>query len=391
MRIKLYQPYSIYEVGARSGQEDFILPLEGKATADNRLFIVCDGMGGHEHGEVASSTVATALDEYFGEHFDCNEPLPDEAVTQALDYAYTKLDAADDGNYKKMGTTLTMLCFHKAGVTAAHIGDSRIYHVRPGKGLIYVSRDHSLVFDLYRSGEITYDEIKTHPNKNIITRAVQPGIENRVKPDIVHITDIEPGDYFYLCSDGMLEQMDDDELYRLLSAPMSDDKKRQRLLDVSRDAHDNHSAYLLHVDEVSHELGDPSSEDGDENTSTYNALNMKLVDQVETTDSETATPPASDPQTPPTETDQQPLPLSQRPALGWGLFKWLILMFIAAVLAAGAYFYTSRSHSKDKPLVERDKKDSEGVASGIKPVPSPQTGDDTTVSVAPIKPVTHPD
>ena len=254
-----------------------------------------------------------------------------------------------------------------------------------------MSRDHSLVFDLYRSGEITYDEIKTHPNKNIITRAVQPGIENRVKPDIVHITDVEPGDYFYLCSDGMLEQMEDDELFRLLSAPESDDDKRQRLIDATREAKDNHSAYLLHVDEVSRELGDPTSEDGDERTSAFNALNMKPVNQVETADSETAAPSVPEPQTPSAEAEQQPQPESGRPTFGWGLLKWLLLMLLAAVIALGTYLYVGRGHSKDKPRVERDSVNKDESTGGIKPVPSPKTSDDTTTSVAPIEPVSHPD
>ena len=175
MIIKLYQPQAIHEMGQRKNQEDFIYPALGDATASDCLYIVCDGMGGHEHGEVASMTFATALARFFEARVSPDIVLTDAMITDAIDSAYAQLDAVDDGNYKKMGTTLTILYFHRGGVTAAHIGDSRIYHIRPGVGLLYVSRDHSLVFDLYQSGEISYGEMKTSPQKNLITRTVQPG------------------------------------------------------------------------------------------------------------------------------------------------------------------------------------------------------------------------
>ena len=76
-----------------------------------------------------------------------------------------------------MGTTLTLLYFACNGVTAAHIGDSRIYHIRPNVGLLYQSRDHSLVYDLFQAGEISYEEMATFPQKNVITRAMSPGEE----------------------------------------------------------------------------------------------------------------------------------------------------------------------------------------------------------------------
>ena len=173
-----------------------------------------------------------------------------------------------------MGTTLTLLYMHRGGVTCAHIGDSRIYHIRPGKGLLYVSRDHSLVFDLYQSGEISFDEMKTSPQKNIITRAIQPGVDNRVRADIIHITDVRPEDYFYLCSDGMLEQMENEELSMLLSADASDEKKKQRLIAETLDNKDNHSAYIIHVKSVTAETGDELLIN-EEPTARCNALNIR--------------------------------------------------------------------------------------------------------------------
>lgn len=275
MKIELFPPLSIMELGQRKNQEDAI------AQWDNRLFVLCDGMGGHEHGEVASQTVCQSIVDWFSENVNISEPFNDKQLLAALDYAYTELDKKDDGNLRKMGTTLTLLYTHAQGITAAHIGDSRIYHIRnsyaTGKSdeiLLYQSRDHSLVFDLYQAGEITYDEMRNSPQKNIITRAMQPGIDNRVRPDIIHITDIRPGDWFYLCSDGMLEQMDDDELSALLTSKTTDEAKRLQLIDATRLNQDNHTAWLIHIKDVQPEADDNSLVN-EEPTARCNALNMK--------------------------------------------------------------------------------------------------------------------
>ena len=212
MKITIHQPLYIFEIGQRANQEDCLYPTGEKATSEDRLFVLCDGMGGHEHGEVASQTVCKALGNWFSDNMAPSQPLTDNQLLAALEYAYNALDTKDNGGIKKMGTTLTLLYIHRCGVTCAHIGDSRIYHIRPqssspsgrlGGAILYQSRDHSLVFDLFQSGEISHEEMETFPQKNIITRAMQPGEENRMRPDIVHITDVQPGDYFYMCSDGM--------------------------------------------------------------------------------------------------------------------------------------------------------------------------------------------
>lgn len=277
MKIEIYQPQAIWELGQRDNQEDSIFPMFDKATDDDRLFILCDGMGGHEHGEVASQTVCKAMSNAIP---SLGKPsFTDDDLLYALQAAYRQLDSLDNSHLKKMGTTLCLLYFHSGGVTAAHIGDSRIYHIRPKENrILYQSRDHSLVYDLYQAGEISYEEMRTSPQKNIITRAIQPGEESRVRPAIVHIADIQPGDYFYICSDGMLEQMDNDELCRLLSADGSDEKKRMQLIAATSDNKDNHSAYLIHIKEVAHEAGDDLLLD-DEQITKDNALNIRPQSQ----------------------------------------------------------------------------------------------------------------
>lgn len=273
MKIEIYQPQAIWELGQRDNQEDSIFPAFGKATDDDHLFILCDGMGGHEHGEVASQTVCKAMSDTILSL--SKQSFTDDDLLYALQAAYRQLDCLDNSHLKKMGTTLCLLYFHKGGLTAAHIGDSRIYHIRPKENrIIYQSRDHSLVYDLYQAGEISYDEMRTSTQKNIITRAIQPGEENRVRPAIVHITDIQPGDYFYICSDGMLEQMSNEELCHLLTSDGSDEKKRMQLIAATSDNKDNHSAYLIHIKKVEHESGDSLLLE-DEQTSKDNALNIR--------------------------------------------------------------------------------------------------------------------
>ena len=266
MKISLYPPLSIHEIGQRTNQEDTI------AQWDNRLFVLCDGMGGHENGEVASQTVCQSLVKWFENNIKDNS-FSDDLFLAALEQAYSELDTFDNVSLRKMGTTLTLLYIHSEGITAAHMGDSRIYHIRPNVGVLYQSRDHSLVFDLFQSGEISYDEMQNFAQKNIVTRAMTPNEDNRMRPDIIHIMDIQPWDYFYMCSDGMLEQMNNNELAALLSSDVSDEEKRQRLIAATANNQDNHSAWLIHVKDIIREEGDEQLIN-EEPTARCNAINI---------------------------------------------------------------------------------------------------------------------
>ena len=219
---------------------------------------------------------------WFEQNVNPDESFTDDQLREGLDYAYQQLDKFADGNPKQMGTTLTLLYIHKQGVTAAHIGDSRIYHIRPEVGVLYQSRDHSLAFDLFQSGEISYEEMLNFNQKNVITRAMTPGEDNRHRPDIIHITDIQPGDYFYMCSDGMLELMSNDELMTMLSSEATDEEKRKQLIKATVNNQDNHSAWFIQVKDVIKEEGDEALEN-EEPTSRCNAINIipKVIEASE--------------------------------------------------------------------------------------------------------------
>lgn len=245
---------SVSEIGQRQNQEDSIYPLLGNVNDSDRLFILCDGMGGHEGGEVASSTVCASMSEYLNERCDAEGSFRKVDFDHALSVAYDALDARDNGGAKKMGTTMTFLKFHSKGCMVAHIGDSRIYHIRPSASgedrIRYVSYDHSLINDLVASGQMTPEEAKNSNQKNVITRAMQPGLNPRPKADVYNIEDIRPGDCFYMCTDGMLERMDDMELADILSEPGSVEAKLQEIVSRTAENRDNHTAHLIEVEDV---------------------------------------------------------------------------------------------------------------------------------------------
>ena len=258
--------YSIWEYGQRIDsegkphQEDSIFPAFEQQKDSDRLFILCDGMGGHEAGEVASSTVCSAMSKSIFESApDSEGDFSDDNLKKAIADAFDSLDALPIGDVsaeKKMGTTMTFLKFHNKGCTIAHMGDSRVYHIRPGKGrddtrILFKTNDHSLVNDLIKVGELTPEEAKQSKQKNIITRAMQPKMERHPKPDIYHTVDIKPGDYFYMCSDGMLEQMEDENLlFNFSEATGDDDNKVKILTQATSQNLDNHSAIIIHVLDV---------------------------------------------------------------------------------------------------------------------------------------------
>ena len=256
MEYKL-KAYTIWEQGPRPKQEDSIFPEHGQAKDTDRLFIVCDGMGGHSAGEVASSTVCETMRESVFTHCPNSEgAFTDEDFAVALNEAFLALDAKDNGAEKKMGTTLTFLKLHADGCTIAHIGDSRVYHIRPGKNvedtqILFQTTDHSLINDLIKIGELTPEEAKYSKQKNVITRAMQPNMSRRPKADLYHSSDIQPGDYFMLCSDGILEQMEDDNIKFIFSEKAGDaNNKVGMLIKATEQNHDNHSAVLVQIIDV---------------------------------------------------------------------------------------------------------------------------------------------
>lgn len=253
--MKIYKPICLNERGKRGNQEDSIYPLPGEATVNDRTFLVCDGMGGHEAGEVASSTVCETLPAYLKAHD--SEPFGPDLLRDALTAAYEALIAKDHSrSEKKMGTTLTLLHLTDTMVYVAHIGDSRVYHLRPtGAGgvykIIHRTQDHSLVNELVRAGVITEAEAENHPRKNVITRAMQPRDDRRDGATFYRTNDVQPDDIFFLCSDGVSGAMTEEMLCSLCTDSNFTDEERMKMIAEQCAAHsnDNYSAYLIHIEE----------------------------------------------------------------------------------------------------------------------------------------------
>lgn len=251
MEILLKQPYSFCQKGRRSNQEDARFPDDDSPQGVKPAFVVCDGVGGQDKGEVASRTVADAIGDYM-DNVDLTKPFDASDFSKVLEYVYIRLNKVMGHDNREMATTMTFVCFHGNGVFCAHMGDSRIYHIRPGVGILYQSEDHSLVNALVHSGNITPEEAINHPQSNVITRCigyVEKGIE-KPSATTMQIEDVEDGDYFFLCSDGVLHKVDDSNLYNILSSDNSDKDKIEQIADLSKGSSDNNTAYLICVEKV---------------------------------------------------------------------------------------------------------------------------------------------
>lgn len=248
--MKLGMPYALNEMGGRSNQEDSIFPAKGDANSSSRLFLVCDGMGGHENGEVASGVVCSTFGSNLA-NID-HDAFTVDMFNFTLSAAYDALDREDSNpeSQRKMGTTLTMLHINNHEAVIAHMGDSRVYHVRPSadNAILYQTSDHSLVNELLRAEVITPEEAVNHPRRNVITRAMQPHLETRHNAEVYTIKNVQAGDYFFLCSDGVLESLSNEALVEILRRDVSDGEKIDAIKALCEaSSRDNFSAYLVPV------------------------------------------------------------------------------------------------------------------------------------------------
>ncbi len=209
------------------------------------LAVVCDGMGGARAGQVASEMACDIFVETVmkrsGEHSGKKlEALFKEAVSDANSEIYHK--SHTDEIYAGMGTTMVAAMCKNRKTTILNVGDSRAYFI-DSEGIERITRDHSLVEDMIERGTITEIEAHTHPNKNVITRAV--GTEKEICADI-YTRELKEGEYILLCSDGLSNQLNEQEmLYEVLYGEA--EGACQRLCEIanSRGGFDNITAVLI--------------------------------------------------------------------------------------------------------------------------------------------------
>ncbi len=185
---------------------------EDAAFIGDGLCLVCDGMGGHRAGDVAANLVVDIISLTLTGHAPSVSILLG-AIANANEQVYKK--AAADRKLYGMGTTLTAFWADQEQVILAQVGDSRAYLLRNGV-LRQCTHDHSLVAELVRMGTITSDEARLHPQRNLITRSI--GTTPHVDPDIFEFAR-KAGDRWLLCSDGLTNQVSDDEIEKFLSEP----------------------------------------------------------------------------------------------------------------------------------------------------------------------------
>ena len=257
MIIKINAPLGFYEIGARAKQEDAIYPQLSMLSQQSQVIVLCDGLSGYSLGDVASTTVANAIGQWIESNTTASS-LNEEMVRCAIAQAQEKLNEVSiaHNNTSSMGTTMAMLAMGESGMIAAHIGNTRIYHVRPDKGVIlYRSRNHSLLNDLFVKGKLTREEVESSSMKNVLTRAMMPNVAST--PDLALITDIEQGDYFFICTEGVTEKLSDKQLLEVLTrTDMIDQAKIAELQMLVKDSKNNRSAVLIRVDKVAHQEGE---------------------------------------------------------------------------------------------------------------------------------------
>ena len=261
MRIQLDSPRGISESGRLSRQEDTIFPKLNAVSSTDKVFVMCDGLGGHGHGDVASAVVAQSLGGWINENLDFSTQPTALNIRRAVAYAQEKLNETNsrfEASRYPMGTTMALMAVGTFGVVAAHIGDTRIYHVRPSRNeILYRSRDHSLVNDLFVAGVLNRAEVEASTKKNVLTRAMIAAPAAPQQPDVAFITDIEPGDYFVICSDGMTGTVTDKQLKEVLcNNQITDAQKVVALKMLTDNVPHNHSALLIRVAQVEHEADD---------------------------------------------------------------------------------------------------------------------------------------
>jgi len=197
---------------------------EDSYVVDPPLFVVADGMGGAQAGEVASRLAAAA----FREFHDADHLEPKARLAAIVQEANRRIyeRAQEDTHASGMGTTITAALLGDGSVAIGHVGDSRAYRIRDGR-LEQLTEDHSLVAELVRSGRLTPEEAETHPQRSVITRVL--GTDPDVDVDTFTLETAE-GDVYLICSDGLTSMVPDEEILRLVAEEPSIEQAARALV-----------------------------------------------------------------------------------------------------------------------------------------------------------------
>ncbi len=196
--------------------------------------LAADGMGGAAAGELASKIFADTVLEIFADSTDQSEKEILYRVKKAFSFANEKIldDATQNPNHEGMGCTAELLAFFGDGFALGHVGDSRTYRFRSGQ-LRQLTQDHTIVQQQIEEGLISSENIRNHPLRNVILRAL--GQERELALDLLR-GKILPGDLFLLCSDGLTDMVQDDQIQEILSSDIDIHRKADKLVESAKAA-----------------------------------------------------------------------------------------------------------------------------------------------------------
>ena len=217
--------YSATDVGQkRKMNQDYVFASADPVGNLPNLFVVADGMGGHNAGDYASSHAVGIVVEEIREDADFN---PVKVIRHAIESANTEIitQAQKDEKLRGMGTTMVAATIVGHYAYVANVGDSRLYVA--GEQIQQITKDHSLVQEMVRMGELNAEEARNHPDKNIITRAL--GAERTVDVDFFDLK-LEPGNVVLMCSDGLSNMVEDDRIGEIISDTDRDLQERGQAL-----------------------------------------------------------------------------------------------------------------------------------------------------------------
>ena len=248
----MLRSYAITDIGlGRQLNQDFIFLSDTPVGNLPNVFIVADGMGGHKAGDFASRyAVETIVDEIKSSE----EKEPADILKKAIDKAnaYTRQKSAEDYKLAGMGTTVVIATCIGQKLEVANVGDSRLYLVNDK--IEQITIDHSLVEEMVRNGSIDREAARNHPKKNIITRAI--GAQDIVEADFFKL-EINVGDMVLLCSDGLTNMVEDENIQHILKGGGSLKEKAEELVRAANNngGRDNISLIIIEqsADEVEHD------------------------------------------------------------------------------------------------------------------------------------------
>lgn len=232
----------------RQTNQDYVEVFENKKQL--KLAIVADGMGGHQAGDVASSMAVKNLGHAFLAT-DFNTPeLGQKWLEVNLTAENEKILAASDrfNDLHGMGTTIVLALLFSNNVLLAHLGDSRAYLLRNHQ-LEQLTEDHSLVNELLKAGQITADEAKNHPQKNIVTETL--GVSSKIKPEFNRL-DLKDFDMIFLCTDGLTNHVSTVEIQNILNEEITLQERADKLIATANEngGNDNITVCLIQYQKV---------------------------------------------------------------------------------------------------------------------------------------------